>query len=68
MDEAAEKILELRRIEEEIAGHRSAISDLERRRLEVLEMASSRLDPHRRVGAEEKRRILAAACSRRKPR
>ena len=66
--DAAEKILELRRIEEEIADHKSAISGLERRRLEVLEMASSRLDPHRRIGAEEKRRILAAACSRRKPR
>ena len=61
--DAAEKILELRRIEEEIADHKSAISGLERRRLEVLELASSRLDPHRRIGAEEKRRILAAACS-----
>ena len=62
---AVEKINELREIEKEIAEHRSAISDLERRRRVVLELEASRLDPHRRVGAEEKRRILAAACSRR---
>jgi len=62
--DAAEKILELRRIEREIAGHRSAISDLERRRLEVLEMVSSRLDPHRRSTVEQKRRMMEAARSR----
>lgn len=61
--DAAEKILELREIEKEIAEHRSAISDLERRRRVVLELEASRLDPRRRIGAEEKRRILAAACS-----
>ena len=64
--DAAEKIVELRKIEQEIAEHRTAISALERRRLEVLEMREKRLDPHRRIGAEEKRRILGAACSKRK--
>lgn len=63
--DAADKILELRRIEQEIAEHRSAISSLEHRRLEVLEMTLPRLDPKRRVSQDEKRRILAAACSRR---
>ena len=66
MMDAAEKIVELRRIEREIADHRSAISSLERRRLEVLEMASPRLDPRRRISHDDKRRILAAACSGRK--
>lgn len=64
--DASEKILELREIEKEIAEHRSAISDLERRRRVVLELEASRLDPHRRIEAEEKRRILGAVCSRRK--
>ena len=63
---AVEKINELREIEKEIAEHRSAISDLERRRRVVLELEASRLDPHRRIEAEEKRRILGAVCSRRK--
>ena len=66
MMDAAEKILELRRIEQEIAEHRSAISSLEHRRLEVLEMVSSRLDPRRRISDDDRRRILAAACSGRK--
>ena len=63
MDDAAEKILELRRIVKEIAAHEAAISDLKRRMRVVLELEGSRLDPRRRIGAEEKRRILAAACS-----
>ena len=61
--DASEKILELREIEKEIAEHRSAISDLERRRRVVLELEASRLDPRRRVDAEGKRRMLAAVCS-----
>ena len=66
MDEAAvEKVNELREIVKEIAVHEAAISDLKRRMRVVLELEASRLDPRHRVGAEEKRRILAAACSRR---
>lgn len=61
----ADKILELREIEKEIAEHRSAISDLERRRRVVLELDASRLDPRHRIEAKEKRRILDAVCSRR---
>ena len=63
--DANEKILELREIVKEIADHKSAISDLERRMRVVLELEASRLDPHRRIGAEGKRRILDAVCSRR---
>ena len=61
--DAAEKILELRRIVKEIAAHEAAVSDLKRRMRVVLELEGSRLDPRCRIGAEEKRRILAAACS-----
>ena len=61
---AADKILELREIEKEIAEHRSAISDLERRRRVVLELEGGRrLDPRQRISEKDKRRILAAACS-----
>jgi len=64
MDEAAvEKVNELREIVKEIAVHEAAISDLKRRMRVVLELEGSRLDPRRRIGAEEKRRILAATCS-----
>lgn len=63
--DASEKINELRKIVKEIADHKSAIFDLERRMRVVLELEASRLDPHRRVDAEGKRRMLAAACSRR---
>ena len=61
--DAVEKISELREIVKEIAVHEAAISDLKRRMRVVLELEASRLDPHRRIGAEEKRRILVAACS-----
>ena len=54
--DASGKILELRKIVKEIADHKSAISDLERRMRVVLELEASRLDPHRRVDAEGKRR------------
>ncbi len=64
--DASEKIFELREIVKEIADHESAISDLKRRMRIVLELDASRLDPHRRIEAEEKRRILGAVCSRRK--
>lgn len=61
---ATDKILELREIEKEIAEHRSAISDLERRRRVVLELEGGRrLDPRQRISEKDKRRILAAACS-----
>lgn len=64
MDEAAvEKVNELREIVKEIAVHEAAISDLKRRMRVVLELEGSRLDPRRRISAEGKRRILAAACS-----
>lgn len=62
---AAEKINELREIVKEIADHKSAISDLERRMRVVLELEGSRLDPRCRIEAKEKRRILDAVCSRR---
>lgn len=61
--DAKEKISELREIVKEIADHESAISDLKRRMRVVLELEASRLDPHKRIGAKEKRRIMAAACS-----
>lgn len=61
--DASEKILELRDIVKEIADHKSAISDLERRMRIVLELDASRLDPRRRISQDDKRRILAAACS-----
>jgi hypothetical protein len=63
--DASEKILELRKIVKEIADHKSAISDLERRMRVVLELEASRLDPHKRIGENDKRRMLAAVCSRR---
>ena len=63
--DASEKILELRDIGKEIADHKSAISDLERRMRIVLELDASRLDPHRRSTVDQKRRILDAVCSRR---
>lgn len=63
--DAVEKISELREIVKEIADHKSAISDLERRMRVVLELEASRLDPRRRISQDDKRRILAAACSRR---
>ena len=61
--DASEKILELRDIVKEIADHKSAISDLERRMRIVLELDASRLDPRRRSTVDQKRRIMAAACS-----
>ncbi len=62
--DASEKILELRDIVKEIADHKSAISDLERRMRKVLELdAGSRLDPRRRSTVDQKRRMMAAACS-----
>ncbi len=62
--DASEKILELRDIVKEIADHESAISDLERRMRKVLELdAGSRLDPRRRSTVDQKRRMMAAACS-----
>ena len=65
--DAAEKILELREIVKEIADHKSAISDLERRMRVVLELEGSRLDPRRRRDVESKRRMFDAACSGRIP-
>jgi len=62
---AAEKIVELREIVKEMAEHRSAISDLERRMHVLLELDGRRLDPRCRIEAKEKRRILDAVCSRR---
>jgi len=61
--DASEKILELREIVREIAVHEAAISDLKRRMHVVLELEASRLDPRRRISQDDKRRILAAACS-----
>ena len=66
MQEEMEKLNELREIVKEIADHKSAISDLERRMRVVLELDGSRLDPHRRRDLDSKRRILDAACSGRK--
>lgn len=60
---AVEKINELREIVKEIADHKSAISDLERRMRIVLELEASRLDPRRRSTVDQKRRMMAAACS-----
>ena len=62
MTDAAEKINELRRIEQEIAEHRSAISSLERRRLEVLEMRTSRLDPKKQLPRGRRRELMEQIC------
>lgn len=60
--DASEKILELREIEKEIAEHRSAIFDLERRRLELLELRTARLDPKKQLPRGRRRELMEQIC------
>ena len=60
--DASEKILELREIEKEIAEHRSAIFDLERKRLEVLELTMTRLDPKKQLPRRRRRELMEQIC------
>ena len=60
--DASEKILELREIEKEIAEHRSAIFDLERKRLEVLELTTTRLDPKKQLPRRRRRELMEQIC------
>lgn len=62
MMDAAEKLRRLRDIEREIADHRSAISELERTKLELLELRTARLDPKKQLPRGRRRELMEQIC------